>query len=135
MTHHLEIDELEQGGGLDVCPGSSDSCKQHPAQGGYRLTHVLAANLCAAFFQAILDVFLLVPLVVPQASDEVVEGFLEPAMVSAAIFSHDYARSPAPVRTSRPNYGATTPIKPPRLSGREEEGGDIRAQRVRQDRR
>lgn len=84
VTHHFEVDELEQGGGLDVCPVSSDSHTQHPAQRGYRLTHVLAADLCTAFFQTVLNVFLLVPLVIPQASDEVVEGFLEPAIVSAA---------------------------------------------------
>lgn len=37
------------------------------------LTHVLAADLGAAFFQALLDVLLLAALVVPQTSDEVVE--------------------------------------------------------------
>lgn len=88
MAHHLEVDELEQGGGLDVCLGSLDSCEQHPTHRGHRLTHVLAANFGAAFFQTILNVFLLVPLMIAQTSDEVVEGFLEPAMVSASIFSH-----------------------------------------------
>ena len=41
-------------------------------------THVLRLDLDATFFQAVLDVLGLVALVVPQAADEVVEGFLEP---------------------------------------------------------
>lgn len=99
MAHHLEIDELEQGGGLDVCLGSLDSYEQHPTRRGPRLTHVLAANFGAAFFQTILNIFLLVPLMISQTSDEVVEGFLEPAMVSASISSHQ-GPGPAVVRTS-----------------------------------
>lgn len=46
-------------------------------------THVLAANLGATFFQAVLDVFLFVALVVPQPSDEVVKRLFEPAELSA----------------------------------------------------
>lgn len=83
MAHHLEIDELKQGGGLDVCLGPLDSYKQYRTHDDLRLTHILSTNLCAAFFQTVLDVFLLVSLVVPQASDEVVEGFLKPALLSA----------------------------------------------------
>ncbi|KAK1989421.1 hypothetical protein LZ30DRAFT_139616 [Colletotrichum cereale] len=52
--------------------------------GGKDLTHVLPANLCAAFFQAVLYVLALVALMVPQASDEVVEGFLEPGDAPSA---------------------------------------------------
>ena len=112
MTHHLEIDELEQGGGLDVCLGSLDSCEQHATPRDYRLTHVLAANLCTAFFQTVLDVFLLVPLVIPQASDEVVEGFLEPVMVSASTSSRKHAHDPAAVHTSCLSHEATALLKP-----------------------
>jgi hypothetical protein len=43
-------------------------------------THILAADLSATFFQALLDVLLLVPLVVAHPSDEVVQRFFEPAM-------------------------------------------------------
>jgi hypothetical protein len=44
----------------------------------YRLTHVLPTNFCPTFFQAVLYVCLLVALVVPQSSYEVVEGFFKP---------------------------------------------------------
>jgi hypothetical protein len=44
------------------------------------LTHVLPSNLCPTFFQTVLDVFLLVSLVVPQTSNEVVEGLFEPSI-------------------------------------------------------
>lgn len=37
------------------------------------LTHILPSNLGATFSQAVLDVFLLVPLVIPQAADQVVQ--------------------------------------------------------------
>ena len=37
-----------------------------------RLTHILSSDLDATFFQAVVDVFLLIALVVPQSSDEVV---------------------------------------------------------------
>ncbi len=52
------------------------------------LTHVLAANFGPAFFQAVLYVFFLVSFVVPQPSDEVVKGFLEPAVSLSAGLAH-----------------------------------------------
>ena len=58
MADHFQVYELKQGRGLEV--------------------HVLTANFGATFFQAVLDVLLLVALVVSQTPDEVVEGFLEP---------------------------------------------------------
>ncbi len=48
------------------------------------LTHIRASNFCPTFFQAVLNVFLFVTLVVSQASDEVVEGFFEPRKVLGA---------------------------------------------------
>ena len=47
-------------------------------------THVLTANLGATFFQAVLDVFLFVALVVPQPSNEVVKRLFEPGRLSAS---------------------------------------------------
>jgi hypothetical protein len=44
------------------------------------LTHVLPTNLCSTFFQTVLDIFLFVPLVVPQTTDEIIQGFFEPGM-------------------------------------------------------
>ena len=49
------------------------------------LTHVLAAHLGATFFQALLDVLLLVALVVSQTSDEVVQRLFEPAHTSTLL--------------------------------------------------
>jgi len=43
-----------------------------------RLTHVLASNLGPTFSQAVLYIFPLVPFVVAQASDEVIQRFLKP---------------------------------------------------------
>ena len=80
MANHLEVDELEQGRRLDVCTSGS---AWRAARGGLEgPTHILAANLGAAFFQTVLNVFPLVALVVPQASDEVVQRFLEPVGIS-----------------------------------------------------
>ncbi len=53
-----------------------------PPEGLEGPTHILAADFGAAFFQTVLDVFPLVALVVPQASDEVVQRFLEPVGIS-----------------------------------------------------
>ncbi len=75
MANHLEVDELEQGRRFDVCTMGS-AWRRLEGLGGP--THILAANFGAAFFQTVLDVFPLVALVVPQASDEVVQRFLEP---------------------------------------------------------
>jgi hypothetical protein len=42
------------------------------------LTHVLPSDLCATFFQTILYILFLVPLVVAQTSNEVIQGLFEP---------------------------------------------------------
>lgn len=42
------------------------------------LTHVLGSYFRLAFLQAVLDVLLLIPFVIPQTADEVVERLLEP---------------------------------------------------------
>lgn len=112
MAHHLEVDELEQGGGLEVYLGLSVSYEQHPIQKDHRRTHILAANLFAAFFQTVLDVLLLMSLVIPQASDEVVEGFLEPVLVSAPIVPRGIPVARGLFRTSCLHHEATTPLKP-----------------------
>ena len=57
MTKHLEVDELQQSRSL--------------------LVHVGAPDLLSTFFQAFLDVFPLVALVVPQTPDKGVQVFLE----------------------------------------------------------
>jgi hypothetical protein len=58
MAKHLEVGELHEGRGLEI--------------------HVVGADLLAAFFNGVGDVFLLGALVGTQAPDEVVEGFFEP---------------------------------------------------------
>ena len=79
MANHLEVDELEQGRRFDVCTMGS-AWRRLEGLGGP--THILTANFGAAFFQTVLNVFPLVALVVPQASDEVVQRFLEPVGIS-----------------------------------------------------
>jgi hypothetical protein len=49
----------------------------------WSLTHVLPSDFCSAFLQTVLDILLLIALMVPQTSDEVVQGFLKPAKVLA----------------------------------------------------
>ena len=61
MAKHLEVGELHEGRGLEI--------------------HVVGADLLAAFFYGVGDVFLLGALVGTQAPDEVVEGFFEPGCV------------------------------------------------------
>ena len=56
------------------------------------LTHVLAANLRAALLEALLDIFLLIALVVPEPPDEVVQRLFEPAHPSAP----DHGRAVVP---------------------------------------
>ena len=85
MADHLEVDELEQGRCLDVCTSRS---AWRPPEGLGGPTHILAANFGAAFFQAVLNVFPLVALVIPQASDEVVQRFLEPGGEGASARGH-----------------------------------------------
>ncbi len=46
-------------------------------------THVLAAHFSATLLEALLDIFFLIALVVPETPDEVVERLFEPALVSA----------------------------------------------------
>lgn len=46
---------------------------------GEQRTHVRATDLGAALLEAVLDVFALIPLVVPQPPNEVVQRLLEPA--------------------------------------------------------
>lgn len=80
MAHHLEIAELEQGGGLEICGKNNNGsvfCSPVGPEG--RPTHILTANFGTRFLQAILDVFSLVALVVPQTPDEVIQRFFEPA--------------------------------------------------------
>lgn len=74
VPHHLEVDELEQGPGLDICIAGVRSARVWDmARGGGQQTHVLVANFGATFFQAVLDVLLLVAFVVPNPSYEVIE--------------------------------------------------------------
>ena len=88
MPNHLEVYQFQQGRGLDVCNPCASVYEAISAPvSSSALTHVLAANFGPAFFQAALYVFFLVSLVVPQPSDEVVEGFLEPAISSSAGFA------------------------------------------------
>ena len=72
MTEHLEVGELHEGGGFEV--------------------HIVGADFLATFFYRFANVFLLGALVVPQASDEVVERFLEPEnRVSRVCINDDIA--------------------------------------------
>jgi hypothetical protein len=82
MADHLEVHQLEESRGLDICGRLSIQGRHYGTQGEQR-THVLTANFGAAFFQAVLDVFLFVAFVVPQPSDEVVERLFEPGELSA----------------------------------------------------
>lgn len=59
VAEHFEICELQQGRSLEA--------------------HVLAFDFLATFSNAGLNVFLLVAFLVPESSNEVVEGFFEPA--------------------------------------------------------
>ena len=89
VAHHLEVYEFEQRGGLQVCTAASARVpvlsRSRPEEA--TRTHVLAPNLLATFFQAVLYVLALVALVISQASDEVVEGFLEPGDLSVHLES------------------------------------------------
>jgi hypothetical protein len=64
MAKHLKVGELHESGGLEV--------------------HVVGPDLLAAFFYRFGDIFLFGAFVVPEASNEVVEGFLEPRTISAS---------------------------------------------------
>ncbi len=89
MPNHLEVYQFQQGRGLEIynpCASVYEAISALVPSSA--LTHVLAANLGPAFFQTVLYVFLLVSLVVPQPSDEVVEGFLEPAVSLSAGLAH-----------------------------------------------
>lgn len=74
VAQHFQVDELEEGRGLDVCRSQHGRGAKER-----RLTHVLAAHLGAAFLEALLDVLPLAALVGAQAPDEVVERLFEPA--------------------------------------------------------
>ena len=53
-------------------------------------THIGATYLVATFSKTELDVFSLVPLVVTKTTDEIIQGFLEPMIISTgANISHD----------------------------------------------
>jgi hypothetical protein len=52
---------------------STTICQQFPFHIPVELTHVLGSDFRPAFFQTILDVLLLVPLMVPQTPDEIVK--------------------------------------------------------------
>lgn len=78
MADHLQVNELHEGRGLDVYGRCKRLSGNHLGIGYWELTHVLAADFGATFFQAVLDVLALVALVIPQTSDEVVEGLFEP---------------------------------------------------------
>lgn len=82
VADHLQVYQLEERRGLDICPPRNASASLVRTAPGVNngLTHVLAANLGTTFFQGLLDELLLVALVVPQASDEVVERLFEPVV-------------------------------------------------------
>ena len=98
MADHLEVHQLEESRGLDICSRLSVRGHHHGTL-GRRRTHVLTANFGAAFFQAVLDVFLFVALVVPQPSNEVVKRLFEPGELSAeASVEAPKSRRPAEVQ-------------------------------------
>jgi hypothetical protein len=79
VTEHFEVDKLQESSGLQVCMFLSVLPSSHVPGS---LTHVLPSDLCATFFQTVLDILFLVPLVVAQTSNEVIQGLFEPATQS-----------------------------------------------------
>lgn len=90
MTHHLEVDQFEECRRLEIYRTQSASPSRYRQREGekfggggvVRRTHVRAPDFSAALLEAALDILPLISLVVPQASDEVVERLFEPVSQS-----------------------------------------------------
>lgn len=76
MAEHFEVDKLQQGRGFEICCNSFRIGVAFSVQ--TLLTHILSSNFYPTFFQAVLNILLLIALVISQTSNEVVERLFEP---------------------------------------------------------
>ena len=87
MTYHVQTSQDTR---ALVAPSLSDlpDMSRRSVEGnrvGRGPTHVRTSNFCSTFSKAVLDILSLAPFVISQASNQVIQGFLKPEILSQAL--------------------------------------------------